>query len=51
MVSAAVFLGIAGSHLGYPILDPAVAVIVAGIIAKQVSRCDKEIRLFFNICG
>ena len=37
MVSAAVFCGLAGAHAGYPILDPAVAVLVAGIIIKQVS--------------
>jgi divalent metal cation (Fe/Co/Zn/Cd) transporter len=36
MVSAAVFLGITGSHFGYPILDPAVACVVSGIIIKQV---------------
>lgn len=38
MVSGAVFMGIAGSHFGYPILDPAVAVIVAGIITKQAGN-------------
>lgn len=34
--SIAVFVGLVGSMMGYPILDPAAGVLVAGLIIKQV---------------
>ncbi len=41
--SIAVFIGLVGSMLGYPILDPAAGVLVAGLIIKQVSSPSKYI--------
>jgi divalent metal cation (Fe/Co/Zn/Cd) transporter len=36
IISAAVLAGLMGSMLGYPILDPAAGVLVAGVILNQV---------------
>lgn len=35
-VSAAVFAGLVGSNLGYPLLDPLAGILVAGVIVRQV---------------
>jgi divalent metal cation (Fe/Co/Zn/Cd) transporter len=34
--SSAVFFGLIGSMLGYPLLDPLAGVLVAGVIVRQV---------------
>jgi hypothetical protein len=38
IVSGAVFVGLAGSMAGYPVLDPIAGVLVSGLIAQQVSQ-------------
>ena len=38
-VSAAVFAGLVGSYLGYPLLDPLAGICVAGVIVRQVPAC------------
>lgn len=34
--SAAVFVGLIGSMMGYPLLDPLAGLLVAGLIVRQV---------------
>jgi divalent metal cation (Fe/Co/Zn/Cd) transporter len=36
--SSAVFFGLIGSMLGYPLLDPLAGVLVAGVIVRQVLK-------------
>ena len=35
--SLAVFAGLTGSMMGYPLLDPLAGLLVAGLIVRQVS--------------
>lgn len=36
--SAAVFVGLIGSMMGYPLLDPLAGLLVAGLIVRQVPK-------------
>lgn len=38
--SAAVFVGLIGSMMGYPLLDPLAGLLVAGLIVRQVIIID-----------